>query len=127
MHGPERHRPPSKRPSAQSVAEATDSRRRRIRTDSRKSITTSSERGRLLFVFSAAMAEAERENLRGPTLKGLDTAACNGKHGGCRWESDPCGSSDHWSVAAQEDGQPVGNRCVGLRPGVTCRRDREPR
>lgn len=38
--------------------------------------------GRLLFAFFAAMAETERENIREPTLEGLDTAARKGKHGG---------------------------------------------
>jgi DNA invertase Pin-like site-specific DNA recombinase len=38
--------------------------------------------GRLLFGFFAAMAETERENIRGATLEGLDTAARKGNHGG---------------------------------------------
>ncbi|MFB7501415.1 recombinase family protein [Streptomyces sp. NPDC056161] len=38
--------------------------------------------GKLLFAFLAAMAEAERENIRESTLEGLDTAARKGKHGG---------------------------------------------
>ncbi|MFD5041053.1 recombinase family protein [Streptomyces sp. NPDC058377] len=38
--------------------------------------------GKLLFVFFAAMAETERENIRESTLEGLDTAARKGKHGG---------------------------------------------
>lgn len=38
--------------------------------------------GKLLFAFFAAMAETERENIREPTLEGLDTAARKGKHGG---------------------------------------------
>lgn len=36
----------------------------------------------LLFAFFAAMAETERENIREPTLEGLDTAARRGRHGG---------------------------------------------
>ncbi|MFD5395966.1 recombinase family protein [Streptomyces sp. NPDC127097] len=38
--------------------------------------------GELLFEFFPAMAETERENIREPTLEGLDTAAPKGKHGG---------------------------------------------
>ena len=38
--------------------------------------------GKLLFAFFAAMAETERENIREPTLEGLDAAARKGKHGG---------------------------------------------
>lgn len=38
--------------------------------------------GKLLFAFFAAMAEAERENIRESTLEGLDTASRKGKHGG---------------------------------------------
>ncbi|MCY0932490.1 recombinase family protein [Streptomyces sp. H27-H1] len=38
--------------------------------------------GRLLFGFSAAMAETERENIRESTLEGLDSAARKGNHGG---------------------------------------------
>ncbi len=38
--------------------------------------------GKLLFAFFAAMAETERENIREPTLEGLDTADRKGKHGG---------------------------------------------
>jgi DNA invertase Pin-like site-specific DNA recombinase len=38
--------------------------------------------GRLLFAFSAAMAETERENFRESTLEELDTAARKGKPGG---------------------------------------------
>ncbi|MDQ0986941.1 recombinase family protein [Streptomyces sp. V2I9] len=38
--------------------------------------------GKLLFAFFAAMAEAERENIRESTLEGLDTAARKGKRGG---------------------------------------------
>ncbi|WP_432584689.1 recombinase family protein [Streptomyces sp. HD1123-B1] len=38
--------------------------------------------GRLLFGFFAAMAETERENIREPTLEGLDAAAHKGIHGG---------------------------------------------
>lgn len=38
--------------------------------------------GKLLFGFFAAMAETERENVREPTLEGLETAARKGKYGG---------------------------------------------
>jgi DNA invertase Pin-like site-specific DNA recombinase len=38
--------------------------------------------GGLLLGFFAAMAETERENIREPTLEGLDTAARRGRHGG---------------------------------------------
>ncbi|WP_370656703.1 recombinase family protein [Streptomyces sp. NBS 14/10] len=38
--------------------------------------------GKLLFAFVAAMAKTERENIREPTLEGLDIAARKGKHGG---------------------------------------------
>ncbi|MEV6048364.1 hypothetical protein [Streptomyces xanthochromogenes] len=37
--------------------------------------------GRPLFAFFATMAETERENIREPTLEGLDTAARKGNHG----------------------------------------------
>ncbi|MET3718847.1 MULTISPECIES: recombinase family protein [unclassified Arthrobacter] len=42
----------------------------------------SSGTGRVLFAFFAAMAEAERENIRETTLEGLNTAARKGNHGG---------------------------------------------
>lgn len=42
----------------------------------------SSGPGLLLFGFFAAMAEAERDTIRGATLEGLDTAAREGNHGG---------------------------------------------
>lgn len=38
--------------------------------------------GRVLFAFFAAMAETERENIRGATLEGLNAAARKGNHGG---------------------------------------------
>jgi DNA invertase Pin-like site-specific DNA recombinase len=38
--------------------------------------------GRLLFMFFAALAEAERDNIRDGTLEGLDAAARQGRHGG---------------------------------------------
>jgi DNA invertase Pin-like site-specific DNA recombinase len=38
--------------------------------------------GRLLFAFFTAMAETERENIREPSLGGLDATAHNGMRGG---------------------------------------------
>lgn len=56
--------------------------------------------GRLLFGFFAAMAEAERENIREATLEGLDTAARKGNHGG-RPRSSPTARCTPPSAAAR--------------------------